>query len=98
MNAQVMDATISVRTDIDGADTEIGIYRADPSHLRLYVIPTDGSYRVELVHFGGNRERSMTFLRSLVQHAQRMLAELAGPPDGEKASPEGEQAAAAVSR
>ncbi|HEX7660071.1 MAG TPA: hypothetical protein VF444_11395 [Pseudonocardiaceae bacterium] len=76
MDQQVMEATLSLRTNTDGADAEIGIFRASPTHLRLYVQASDGSGRVDFVHLGVNWDRSVHFLRVLADQATRMAEEL----------------------
>ncbi|HEX7660063.1 MAG TPA: hypothetical protein VF444_11355 [Pseudonocardiaceae bacterium] len=80
MDQQVMEAALSFRTNTDGADAEIGIFRASPTHLRLYVQAPDGSGRVDFVHLGVNWDRSVTFLRDLAEQANRLADELAATP------------------
>ncbi|HEX7658132.1 MAG TPA: hypothetical protein VF444_01535 [Pseudonocardiaceae bacterium] len=77
MTAQIMDTTISLRTDIVGGEAGIGLYRENPAHTLLHIVAVDGSGRVDFVHHGDDREQSARFLRTLAEHALRMARELA---------------------
>lgn len=83
MGGQVMDAALSFRTDTEGGEAGIGLYRDVRGHqVLLHVSAADGSGRVDFVHVGGDREQSVVFLRSLAQHASLMAEAVAGWPEG----------------
>jgi hypothetical protein len=59
-------------------NAEIDLYRGQNGFLRMYVLAADGSNSVEFVHPSeGDAQRSVAFLRSLSEQAQRMAGELA---------------------
>jgi hypothetical protein len=77
----VLEAVVSVGTH---ADAEMDVYVGRSDHVRLNVWWADGTARVDFVHpRGGDREKSIAFLRSLSEQALRMAGAVAGlPPVG----------------